>query len=183
MNRPQLVGAVGALVAVSAMVGHSSTAAFTASTDNVGNSWTAGTVSLTNDAPATALFSQRGLVPGSTGSRCVVVTYGGNVPSAVRLYGAVTGGTGLGSYLHVTVARGSGAKRDCSDFSSKESLYSGTLAAFAGAHLGFGSGVGSWVPTGPAQSSTYRIAWSLEDDNAAQSRSVQATFTWEAQNT
>jgi hypothetical protein len=181
MNRSQLAGAVGALAAISALVVSSSTAAFTATTDNSGNSWTAGTVVLTDDDAGTALFDEPGLAPGVGGDRCIVVTYDGTVAADVRLYSQVTDG-GLGSYLGLTVRRGSGSDRECGDFVSDEELYDGTVAGLATAHSSFGTGAGTWAPSGAGQSVTYQFEWQLEGDNGAQGKSVEAAFTWEAQN-
>lgn len=181
MARAQLAGAAGALAVISALVVQTSSAAFTARTENAGNSWSAGTVALSDNDNGTAMFNESGLVPGRTGTRCIVVTYTGSVPSNVRLSAQITGGTGLGAYLDMTVARGTGSSADCSDFASTESVYTGTLDAMAATHRDFASGAGTWQPT-TGQTATYRFRWTLRDDNAAQGRTVQSTFTWEAQN-
>lgn len=182
MNRANVAGAVGALLVISGLIVQTSTAAFTATTDNSGNSWAAGSVSLRDNDSGAAMFAETALKPGSTGSRCIVVTYDGNLAANVRLRAATTGGTGLGDYLNLTVNRGTGGAADCSDFASTEAVYGGTVTGLATTHSTFATGAGSWAPTGAGQASTYRFTWTLADNNNAQGKSVQSTFTWEAQN-
>ena len=80
-----LLVAFGVLIAA-AMVWRTSAATSNGSTDNSGNSWSAGTVSLSDDDSTTAMFAASGLAPGSTGSRCIEVTYGGSLAAVVKLY-------------------------------------------------------------------------------------------------
>ena len=79
-----------ALLASGAMVYQASNAAFTATTSTGNNSWTAGTVALTNSSSATALFDATAegvFTPGTTTARCVLVTYSGTLAaSGVKLY-------------------------------------------------------------------------------------------------
>ena len=76
-----------ALLVSALLVWQASNAAFSATTSNPGNSWTAGSVTLTDDdggtspTTGTAMFSAAGLVPGSTGSHCIAVTSTGTVPA------------------------------------------------------------------------------------------------------
>jgi hypothetical protein len=160
-------------------------AAFTASTASAGNSWAAGHVSLTDSAAGAAVFTASGLVPGDTGAACVTVTYTGDVDAAVRLYlPSVTGS--LGTYLDLVITEGTGATdAACTGFSSTSTLFTGsTLAAFSAGHSAWASGVSAWAPSGGSGASrSYRFAWTLEDNNAAQSQSVTAAFTWEVHNT
>jgi hypothetical protein len=183
VKRAQLAGAVGALLAVSALVISSSTAAFTAQTDNSGNSWEAGTVLLSDNDSGVAMFNATALAPGDGAQRCIVVTYDGNLAADVKLFGVLEpGGTGLENYLDLTVQRGSGTSADCTGFTSTETVYGGTLGGFLADHTAFSDGAGTWAPTGAGQSSTYRFAWSLQDNNDAQGKNVEASFVWEAQN-
>ncbi len=62
------------------------------------------------DGPQRALFTLDNLRPGTTRAACVVVTYTGNRPARLRLYGN-TGGTGLDRHLILTVTRGWTAQR------------------------------------------------------------------------
>lgn len=183
MSKKAIIAAAGSLALISGLISTSSTAAFTGSTTNPGNAWTAGSVSISDSASGTAMFTQSGLVPGDTGSRCLVVTYGGDVAADVRLSASVTGGTGLDGYLDLVVDAGTGSAADCSDFAvSAPGLFTGTLATMATANAGFATGVDTWAPTGVGQTRTYRFTWTLQDDNNAQGLTTQAGFTWEARN-
>src|SRR4051794_4529260 len=63
-----------AVLASGALVWQSSYSAFSATTSNPTNNWTAGTVALADDDSNTALFTATNLKPGSTGTKCIAVT-------------------------------------------------------------------------------------------------------------
>jgi hypothetical protein len=171
------------------LVWQSSQAAFSGSTSNAANNWTSGSVSLSDDDSNAAMFAAvTGLKPGSTGTKCIQVTYGGSLAATVKLYIASGDLTGtLGSYVDLSIdesaAGGAGTFASCGAFSGTN-RYSGTLSAFAAAKTDFASGVGSWAPTGAAQTTTYRFTYTVQAaaGNAAQSSNATAKFTWEAQN-
>jgi hypothetical protein len=175
-------------------------AAFTATTSSVGN-FSAGTVTITDDDSAAALFTATGLKPGATDSKCIAVTYTGSLANEVRLYTAVTEADGaadgalLDSHLTVTVEYDTvttGAFSGCGDFVSEGTIYTGTLAAMAAAHSNFGNGraLGSangataWTPA-TNNKRVFRITYLLATNapDTVQGDSAQATFTWEAQST
>jgi hypothetical protein len=163
------------------LVWDASQAAFTRTTANTGNSWTAGQVTLTNDS-GTAMFTASGLVPGSTDSRCITVTYAGNVAAAVKLYATNYTGT-LGQYLDLTVQMGTGGSfGSCTGFSPSSTVYSGTLDGFRTAATNYNNGVGSFsAPSGTSR--VYRFTYTLQNDDAAAGQTATCGFTWEAQNT
>ncbi|SNS67768.1 hypothetical protein SAMN06893096_106169 [Geodermatophilus pulveris] len=190
------------LVASTSLVWHSSHAAFVGTTDSPGNSWGTGVVQLSSDRGGTALFttaSEGPLVPGSSGSRCITVTYTGNVDTAdsgVRLHGALTAGSSpeLAAALQVTVEMSTTAlvpapDADCAGFEAAPLRYATTaLGAFPTGHAtGIGDvdgdTVGDWRPTATAERSrTYRISYSLPADShptSIQGKQVEMTFTWE----
>lgn len=170
-----------ALVASSALVFNASHAAFSANTTNGVNNWTAGSLALVDDDVNVAMFNVTGLKPGSTGSKCINVTYNGDIAAAVKLYGTGVTGT-LGSYLNLTVEEGTGGTTaSCTGFTGGTSIYSGTLAAFGTGKTDFATGIGSFAPTGSAQSKSYRFTYTLADNNLAQGQTASATFKWEAQ--
>jgi hypothetical protein len=84
-------------------------ATFTGATSNADNAMSAGTISLTlADNSGTAMFAVPAMKPGDAPvSRCVTVTNAGTLPLTLSLYSGTTTGTGLGSYLNLTVLRGS----------------------------------------------------------------------------
>src|SRR3954471_7629504 len=79
LRRPLLVMVwVVSLLAAGFLVYQGSNAAFPASTGTTG-SFTGGTVVLTNDRSASALFNVTGLAPDATQTGCVNVTYTGSL--------------------------------------------------------------------------------------------------------
>lgn len=188
-RRTTLIALPLALVASSGLVYQASNAAFTASTSNGSNTWSSGTVLLADDDSSSVMFNATDIKPGSTGIKCINVTYSGTLAGQVRLYVTSPSGT-LGQYLDLTVEEGTGATGgatlSCSGFSAGSTLSAGgeTLDSFATAHSAFGGGVSAWAPTGASsETRSYRVTYTLQDDNNAQNKSAAATFTWEARNT
>lgn len=170
---------------------------FSRTTANPSNSFTAGTVNISdNDAGAT--FSLPTMAPGTSSSGCIRVTSTGSLASRIRLYGSVTGT--LATYLNLVVTRGTdGAPSfpSCSGFSADSTnyvgagagvVYSGTLASFSSTYTSYANGLAD-VPGSPqtwnaADAHSYKFTISLPAGApaAAQGLSSTATFTWEAQN-
>lgn len=173
---------MAAVLLVGALVVASSMAAFSATTSNAGNSWSAGTVVITDDDTGSAMFIVSNMAPLASVDNCIAVTYSGSLlPSDVNLYG-VSGGTGLDTYLDVTVEEGTGGVFDnCSGFTPTSTIFSGTLASFAATHTNFTNAAGAWNPAANPETRVYRFTVSLQDSNLAQGLNATATFTWEAQ--
>jgi hypothetical protein len=174
------------LMASGLFVWQASQAAFTATTVNPANSWTAGTVTLTDDDTGTAMFAATGLTPGSTGTKCIEVTYNGTIAaSGVRLYGGSTPGTpDLSPYLDLTIDEGSGATfaAGCGSFVLGSNLYTGTLGTFASTRTNYASGVSAWAPAAAGAKKVYRFTYTLDaaTPDSAQGGTATATFNWEA---
>ena len=190
-TRAITLGAVATgLVASGALVWGASYSAFSATTSNGSNNWSAGTVALTDDGNNTAMFNATNLKPGSTDSKCIAVTSSGSVASAVKLYG--TGATttkALSSSLNLTVVQGTGGNYgSCTGFtplSSGSAVYTGTLASFGTAATNYSTGLGTWAPTGTAsETRVYKITYGLDTStpNSVQGGTASIGFTWEAQN-
>jgi hypothetical protein len=173
-----------AVVASAAVIATASYAAFSDTTDNAGNAWRTGAVSLTDDDQGTALFSADDLVPGSSGQNCITVTADTTNASTVKLYTAdQTDPSDIGQYLGMTVERGTlGTPGDCSTFTAGSTVHDGTLAELMDTDA-FGSGVDDWQPAVGTTSTTYRFSYDLDDatPNTAQESEVGTTFVWEAQ--
>ncbi|GAA3047929.1 hypothetical protein Aglo01_25910 [Actinokineospora globicatena] len=173
------------LVASALVIWFSSYAAFTATTTNSGNSFNSGSVSITDDDSNGVLFNVSGLKPGDTGSKCIEVTFTGNVASTVKLYTTAASYTGtLGPYLDFVVRQGTGGTyADCTGFVADGGgpLHNGTLATFASGYTNFGNGIGSWTPSTNGTKKTFQFTYTLQDNNSAQSKSAGIGFTWEAQ--
>lgn len=180
---------VGSMVVVGFQITVRSVAAFSATTTNAGNSFAAGTVALTDDDSASALFSVSGMSPGDSVVDCIVVTYNGTIadPGAVRIYnGGFTDSGDFADYLNVTIEEGTGgAFGSCGAFSSVATIETGgTLTDFATNHTNYATGAGTWDPSSTPVSVTYRITVALDGStpNAEMGQSVTAlAFTWEVQ--
>jgi hypothetical protein len=169
-------------------VSQASYSAFTSTTANPANNWSAGTVKLDNDA-ATALFTATNLKPGSTGFKCITVTSSGSLASAVKLYAtAPATSNALSSSIDLTITQGNGAGADCASFTplaTGSSVYSGTLAALSTANTNFANGLPTWAPTGAAsEARTFKITYTLNAaaPDSTQGGTASVGFTWEAQN-
>jgi hypothetical protein len=177
-----------ATVATAAGTGAISYAAFSDSTSNTGNAFSAGTVALEDNDSETAMLSLAGAVPGATDTSCIRVTYTGSLDSAVRLSGTPAGT--LAPHLTLTVTRGTDTAPSfdsCANFTPDTTDY-----------LGLGSGVlyNGPLSSYPASASAivdpeawstgeahdYRFSVTLNDNAAAQGQSATAAFAWDAQN-
>lgn len=183
---PGRLAALGVVVGVllsGALVLRDTSAAFTGVTENAVNAWAAGSVALTDDDAGAALFAATDLLPGSTGQRCLTVTYTGTLATTVRLYTAAATDTGsAAAYVDLVVEEGSGGGfGSCAGFAASSTIFSGTLASFTASRIDHTSGVGTWAPAGSA-SRVYRIRYTV---NAAipqdrQGASTTTTFQWES---
>ncbi|MBF4614199.1 hypothetical protein [Curtobacterium sp. VKM Ac-1376] len=179
-----------ALVASGVVVSTASYSAFSATTVNPTDNWTAGSVALTDDDNNTALFTANNLKPGSTGANCITVTSTGSLPSTVKLYGTnAATSKDLAANINLTVEQGTGGGfGSCTGFTpatTSGSLYSGTLAGFGSSSTNFATGVGTWAPTGTAsESRVYRLTYTVSSTtpNTVQGGTASMGLTWEAQN-
>jgi Camelysin metallo-endopeptidase len=160
--------------------------AFSSTTTNPGNSFSAGTVTIGDNDGGTAVYNASGQKPGQFAEKCIKVTYSGSLASTVKLYrSAFTGGSGLDPYIDVAITKGTGDSFDCSDFSGSTSVYSGTLAAFPSAYGGGLSLTNAGGSTNWSQNDavTYKMRATLQDTDSAQGLSTGThSFTWEARN-
>ena len=161
------------------LVWGSSNAMFNGKTANPASSWSAGTVSISDDDGAAAMFTTTGILPGDTGQKCITATYTGSATAGVKVYGSLTGT--LGPYVDLTIEQGTGGSfASCTGFVSALST-TATMSAFVAASSNYGTGFGSWTPTANGQTRVYRVSWAIRADNAAVSRTAGLTLTWEAQ--
>ena len=174
------------------LVWQSSYAAFSTTTVNPSNSFASGSVVLSDDDSSTAMFTATLLKPGSTGTKCIVVTSTGTLASTVELYATGYSTTNaLGTYLNMVIDEGSGGTfassgpTSCTGFVSSANIFTGTLASFGTTKTNFATGVGIWAPAGSGSPTrSYRITYTLDaaTPNSAQSGTAAVGFTWEAQN-
>ena len=178
------------LVIGAALVWQASFSAFSATTTNPTNNWATGTVVLADDDSNTAMFTATGLTPGSTGSKCIVVTSSGTLAATVKLYGTgKTATNSLDTYVDLTVQQGTGGSfASCTGFvqdAGAANLFTGTLAAFATAYTNFGNGFGTFAPAAGTVTKVYKIVYTINaaTPNSAQSSNASMGLTWESQNT
>jgi hypothetical protein len=172
----------GGIAVSSGVMWQASSAAFTAQTGNSANGWDAGTVALSDDDSGTAMFAATNLRPGSTGEKCISVTYSGSLSASVKMYSSAVSG-GLAPYVDLVIEEGTGGdSSSCAGFTPSGTAYTGTLDAFGTASTDFGSGVGAFAPGGPAETNTYHISYTVNAaaPDSVQGASADATFTWEA---
>ena len=185
-----LVAVPAALAASGLVVAQSSYSAYSATTTSPTSNWTTGTVALTDDDANAAAFSVTNARPGSSGSRCLVVTSNGTLPSQVKIYGANgTGTTTLAAYLDLTITQGTGGSfGSCAGFaplSSGAEVYRGSLMDFGMTRTSYANGVGGWNPTGGApEARTYKLSYSISPDapNDTMGGTAAGDIVFETQN-
>ncbi|MBT2504267.1 hypothetical protein [Curtobacterium sp. ISL-83] len=189
-------GAPLAIVIAGGLVWHSSYAAFSSVTRNAGDSWSAGSVTLTDDDRGAAAFNVSGLVPGDGGTKCIVVTSNSNTPGEIRDYAAnLSSSTGLPQHINFTLQMGTGGSfNDCTGFVPDAATANPTpvpIAAVAAQATSYDTGAHPWDVTGTgAQSRTYRVGWSFDTTgmtqaqiDALQGSSFTADLVWEFRTT
>ena len=185
-SRVRIASAVLGAALVAVFTVQTSLAAFSDTTENTGNAFSAGTVVLTDNDSDAAMFSVLNMKPGVSTVGCIEVTYSGTLDANVRLYGAITAGDGLEDYLDLTVERGDG---DCTTFGSATAVWTngtdGDLGVFMGSETNFSNGSDNWAVTGGGADDMvpYRFTVVQQDDNNAQGLGSTVSFTFEAQNT
>ena len=184
------VAAATGLVLASAMVWRASSAAFTATTTNGVNTFSAGSVAITDNDSAAVMFNVGGLAPGDTGSGCIRVTYNGSLAADVKLYTSGLSATGsIDNYITIQVEDGAFSSVPtfpaCTTFSAAGTIFNNTLNNFGTNDTTFATGVGSWAPTGAAQTKDFRFTYTFSSSapNTVQGASASITFVWEAQST
>jgi hypothetical protein len=194
---PMIAGSLIVTAALGMVMGASTRAAFSDSIDNTTNGFTAGSVAVGDNDAGDLMMALTDATPGASSTACITVTYSGTLPSSVRLYGS-TIGTGLASYLTLKVTRGTFTSSpqtfaSCTNFSADTTdyigqgtgvVYNGTLQSFPGTYA---SGLVDPLSSAPEQWTTdeahaYKFTVTLQDDAAAEGKTANTTFSWEARN-
>ncbi|GLY32254.1 hypothetical protein [Kineosporia sp. NBRC 101731] len=170
------------------LVMHTSQAAFNASTSNTGSSLASGHVVLTDNLNGVSMFSLSGLGPGSTGTRCIDVTYRGSLDAVVRLtadYDTSDTTSALAPYLDFTIDQ-IGATATCNATAGavrNPFLATDTTLKAKVDRLRSSSADLGWAPTGNSnETRRYRFSYTLQNDNAAQAKTASVGFVWHAKN-
>ncbi len=199
-----------ALVISSLLIYRASYAAFSTTTENHGNTFSAGALGLSDNDSNTAIFNATNLVPGSSGSSCITVTYTGTIaPSApVQLYVAPgdsvdTPGSGGGGGepaidWSVETAAGSGifgAGAGCTGLTGTTifgntavttvtagDMLSDFVARNAYSTTGTTSVSSGWTPGTGTSTIVFRFNYKMASDapNTAMGASATVKITWEA---
>ena len=166
---------IGGFLLAILMIMTVSRAAFSDTTENTDNTWSAGEVELVDDDGGVALFIADNIVPGDGGFGCIAVIYKGTVTADVVLSSVSTAGsTGLAPALDVTIDRYPSA--DCNGTPSTV-FPTGTLASANGASFS-----DTWQAVNIDDTQWYGITWKFQTGagNSYQGTGAQATFTWQA---
>ena len=176
----RLTAIASALLMLTVLVVTRSEAAFSDTTSNASNSFSTGSVVLTDDDLGATMFTAATLTPGVPQIECITVTYSGTlVPADIRLY-AVTAGA-LNVYLDTSIDVGTGGVfGDCSGFVPVAKLYTGTMQNLGTSHVDWASGIATYTATTNPQSVTVRFTVDVQDDINAQGQSSTADFIFEA---
>jgi hypothetical protein len=178
------------------LVGFGTFSAFSSTTANTGNNFSAGTVQIAdNDGGASVLYNVTNKKPLDSVTNCIKVTYTGSLDATVKLYASAV--AAVGSYIDLTVTAGTGnvAFNDptCANFTpfAGAPLYTGTLKGFADARTDWNSGLPT-TPEGATKWITndavvYKFVLTLQDNNSANGGATALStgahsFTWEARN-
>jgi predicted ribosomally synthesized peptide with SipW-like signal peptide len=178
-----VIGVTGVLAALGTF------AAFSDTTANNGNEFTAGTVTLTNNSTSALFSNVTGGQPGAAATdRCITVVYTGNLAATLKLYTTDASTGALSQYINVTITPGTFSGPDpaypsCSTFTpdSGGAIYTGTLAAFQSGKNSYANGV--TAPTTPG--TVYKFSYSIDSSapNSAQGATTGShSYTWEARN-
>jgi len=162
--------------------------AFSGTTSNDGNSFSAGTVIIADNDAGSVLYNVSGQEPGQYTVKCIKLTYTGSLDADVKLY-TPSSVNASAQYINLTVEKGTSDTAvfpDCGTFNSESTIYSGTLSGFAATANSYANGIAAYPGSQTAwvQNDTlvYRFTLSVQDDPAAQGASSGLhSFTWEAQ--
>lgn len=173
--------------------------AFSDTTENNDNQFTAGTVTISDNDADGRMFQVSGMKPGAFDEGCILIDYTGSLATDVRLHG-ITTGTGLDPHLNVTVTRGaktgSSAFDSCTDFSADVTEYlgvgQGAGVVYKGTLQGYPDTWEAGIIDAPGAAETwttnekhaYKIRVELPSSASSTAAGLNATqqFTWEARN-
>ena len=164
-------------------------AALSDTTDNPGNEFNAGEITLSDNDANTFMYQVDNALPGDRVEKCIQVSYTSTgLDSTVELYMATPIGT-VGPYVDMTVDVGTQAAPafpDCTGFVADSTIYTGTLSDFQATHGAAGAGLvyspndpGPWTDTDTV---VYRVTLELQATARAPGENFSGvhTYTWQA---
>ena len=186
------------LLAAGLLVWQGSYAAFSATTVDTNNAWSAGSLVLQNNggtatysAATSATFGGTNLRPGSTNTTCLTVKSTDNAAGNLAMYESALADSSpsLGAQIQLTITAAPVATdvlANCTGFPASGTTPIATaqpLSTFANTYLG---GVPVAVATGTVLEA-YKVVWTFATtgtnagDSALMGKTVTAGFTWELQ--
>ncbi len=140
--------------------------------------WAADQLVITSDNSGAPLVSGSNLAPGPMPPNCLTMSYtGAATGDELRLF-VLASGSGLADYIDVTIEQGQGGQYgDCSGFTGTQ-VYTGTLAALAGAHATELTALLITDLRAGGGAVSLRFVFTISSDNRAQGGSANADFMW-----
>lgn len=194
-----VVAGLLALALTAGLVIRTSTAVFTAQTDNDGNSLEAGTIVLTDNDTNSAALTMSNIAPGEYSEDCIVVEYDGTLnPEAVKVFSTSTFATSAGldataanmqTQVMIRIEEGAGGTfGNCTGFTPQNTIVPDTrLSEWHANATDYTTGAGVWDPAlGPNQVKTYRIRLTLrlDTDNTFQGAGLTGiNLSWATRST
>jgi hypothetical protein len=177
----RLTAVATAMLMLTVLIVTHSEAAFSDTTVNTANSFTTGSVVLSDDDTGSALFTAASVSPGVPVVECISVTYSGTLtPADIRMYGTSSGV--LAGFLDTTIEVGTGGGYlNCAGFTPTSTIYTGTLTGFSGTHTNWATGLAVFTAAASPTSTTLRFTVDVQNVPAAQGQTGGADFTFEAQ--
>lgn len=177
-----IVGATGSLAVFGTF------SAFSATTENTGNSFAAGSVVLGDNDAGAAMYSVTNAAPNVDTVKCIQVSYTGSLDADVKLYTASTINASASS-INLTVEKGTSSGStgfpDCGTFTSQATLYSGSLTNFGDTKNSYANGIaaypGSATKWANSDTLVYRFTLNVGDSGSGATSGTHS-FTWEARN-
>ena len=190
---------VAGLLAAGLLVWQGSYAAFSATTQSNADAWSSGSLALTNDGgtgvfagTTTATFNELALKPGSTATKCITVKSTGTAAGSLKMYESALADSApsLGGQIQLSILAAPVAAdvlANCVGFPVVGTTIVSAatpLTTFPGTYA---TAVGPVAVAAGPQMVAYQISYtfattgSTAGDNALQSKTVTAGFTWEIQ--
>lgn len=198
-NRVRAAAPAFGLVAAALLVWQASSAAFSATTANNSDVWTAGTLTLQNNGGAaayavttTATFNEVGLKPAGSATRCITVKNTASIAGTIKMYRSALADSApsLGSQIKLTVDAApvaSDVLSGCAGFPVGGLTNVVTDVALTALPTSYAAAVGGVAVGSGTALVAYRIAYTFAStgttagDNTLQGKTVTAGFTWELQ--
>jgi hypothetical protein len=197
------VAPVAGLLAVGLLVWQGSYAAFSATTNNTGDAWASGSLTLTNDGGSgtyattpfntAGIFNESAIKPGDTKTRCLTVKTGGTSGGNLVFYRspAITGSAPLAAQIGLTITQAPVSTTDlgvsvaCASFPVGGTVIANNVALSALPST-YGTGLGNTAITTGVKFIAYKFTYTFNSlgaglDNPLQSLNTAADFSWEVQ--